>query len=88
MADVGLKMRCQRCGEQMDMRDPAPGQPWPPQQFWVCPRCGRHFWTSYASAPAAVTPKPPTATPPPVTPGATTPAPTAQAPAASSPTPQ
>ena len=39
----------------MDMRDPAPGAPWVPQQFWVCPRCGRHFWTTYATA----TPAPP-----------------------------
>ena len=74
MAD--LQIRCQRCGEQMEMKDPAPGQPWPPQQFWVCNRCGRHFWTTYTAAPGA---KP--ATPPPATPGATTPAPTAQAPA-------
>jgi len=59
------------------MKDPAAGQPWTPQQFWVCNRCGRHFWTTYAAAPGA---KP--AVPPPATPGATTPAPTAQKPAA------
>jgi hypothetical protein len=60
----------------MELKDPALGQPWPPQQFWVCNRCGRHFWSTYAAPPGA---KP--ATPPPATPGATTPAPTAQAPA-------
>jgi len=57
------------------MKDPAPGQAWTPQQFWVCNRCGRHFWTTYAAPPGAK------ATPP-ATPGATTPAPTAQKPAA------
>jgi hypothetical protein len=31
----------------MEMRDPAPGAAWMPDQFWVCPRCGRHFWTTY-----------------------------------------
>jgi len=31
----------------MELRDPAPGTPWPPEQFWVCPRCGRHFWSTY-----------------------------------------
>jgi len=40
----------------MDMRDPAPGQPWKPDQFWVCPRCGRHFWTTYASPPGEPAP--------------------------------
>jgi ribosomal protein L37E len=78
MADPVLQIRCQRCGDQMEMKDPAPGQPWALQQFWVCNRCGRHFWTTYTSAPGA--PKP--AAPPPATPGATTPAPTAQKPAA------
>ena len=42
-----IRIRCQRCGEQMDLRDPGPGQPWPPQQFWKCPACGRNFWTTY-----------------------------------------
>jgi len=46
-----LKMRCQRCGAQMEMKDPAPGGPWKPDQFWVCPTCGRHFWTTYANPP-------------------------------------
>ena len=50
-ADVVL--RCQRCGTRMDLRDPEPGSPWKPDQFWVCPRCGRHFWTTYPSPPGA-----------------------------------
>jgi transposase-like protein len=37
----------------MDMRDPAPGAPWKRDQFWVCPRCGRHFWTTYTAPPDA-----------------------------------
>jgi rRNA maturation protein Nop10 len=44
-------LRCQRCGTDMVMRDPAPGGPWKADQFWVCPRCGRHFWTTYAAPP-------------------------------------
>ena len=40
----------------MDLRDPAPGEPWKADQFWVCPRCGRHFWTTYAAAPGPSTP--------------------------------
>ncbi|HUC76564.1 MAG TPA: hypothetical protein VMS04_14785 [Vicinamibacterales bacterium] len=47
MSDVDLHIRCMRCGAQMEMRDPAPDRPWAPDQFWVCPRCGRHFWTTY-----------------------------------------
>jgi hypothetical protein len=35
----------------MEMRDPLPDGPWKPDQFWVCPQCGRHFWTTYASPP-------------------------------------
>jgi hypothetical protein len=31
----------------MDLRDPPPGSPYQPVQFWVCARCGRHFWTTY-----------------------------------------
>jgi hypothetical protein len=31
----------------MELRDPAAGMPWTPDQFWVCPRCGRHFWSTY-----------------------------------------
>jgi hypothetical protein len=31
----------------MEMRDPAPDRPWAPDQFWVRPKCGRHFWTTY-----------------------------------------
>jgi hypothetical protein len=60
----------------MEMKDPAPGQPWALNQFWVCNRCGRHFWTTYTTAPGA---KP---APAPTTPGTATVAPTAQAPAA------
>ncbi|MEK6631155.1 MAG: hypothetical protein AABY89_10515 [Acidobacteriota bacterium] len=29
------------------MKDPAPAAPWTPEQFWVCQRCGRHFWSTY-----------------------------------------
>ena len=53
MSDVTIQIRCQRCGAQMELKDPAPGAPWPPQQFWECPTCGRHFWTTYPP------PKPP-----------------------------
>jgi transposase-like protein len=45
--ETGLHIRCQRCGTEMDMRDPGPGMPWRPEQFWVCPKCGRHFWSTY-----------------------------------------
>jgi len=47
MSDVDLRIRCQRCGADMEMRDPGPGMPWTPDQFWVCPKCGRHFWSTY-----------------------------------------
>ncbi|MES1254315.1 MAG: hypothetical protein ABUS56_01825 [Acidobacteriota bacterium] len=47
MSDAELHIRCQRCGAQMEMRDPAPDRPWTPDQFWVCPTCGRHFWSTY-----------------------------------------
>jgi hypothetical protein len=33
----------------MELRDPAPGAAWAPVQYWVCNRCGRHFWTTHAS---------------------------------------
>lgn len=71
---AGLQIRCQRCGAAMEMRDPGPGTPWTPDQFWVCNACGRHFWTTYpppkpaaaatpaVPAPAAVAP--PVAPPP------------------------
>ena len=49
MPDVDIRIRCQRCGDQMELRDPGPGKPWAPDQFWVCLRCGRHFWTTYPS---------------------------------------
>jgi hypothetical protein len=55
MPELELRIRCQRCGDQMEMKEPAPGQPWRPDQFWVCPRCGRHFWSTYASPPAPAT---------------------------------
>jgi hypothetical protein len=55
MSEHELRIRCMRCGEQMDMRDPGPGMAWTPDQFWVCPRCGRHFWTTY---PPPAKPKP------------------------------
>ena len=45
--NVDIRIRCQRCGQDMELRDPAPGQPWPPQQFWKCAACGRNFWTTY-----------------------------------------
>ncbi|RPJ78651.1 MAG: hypothetical protein EHM13_14345 [Acidobacteria bacterium] len=51
MADVGIHIRCQRCGEQMEMKEPEPGSAWRPDQFWVCPRCGRHFWSTYPNPP-------------------------------------
>jgi transposase-like protein len=60
MAQPELKMRCQRCGASMEMKDPVQGGPWKPDQFWVCPRCGRHFWTTY---PAPPKPAEPTASP-------------------------
>jgi transposase-like protein len=44
-------MRCQRCGAEMDMKDPAAGEAWRPDQYWVCPKCGRHFWTTYPNPP-------------------------------------
>ena len=53
MSDVGVKIRCQRCGDQMDLRDPPPGTPWQPNQFWVCQKCGRHYWTTYPTQPGA-----------------------------------
>jgi rRNA maturation protein Nop10 len=69
MATLDVKIACQRCGEQMEMKDPAPGDPWRADQFWVCPRCGRHFWSTYpapapaatAAAPAAPSPAAPSA---------------------------
>ena len=59
MSDGTLQIRCMRCGAQMDMRDPGAGMPWTPDQFWVCPQCGRHFWTTYP-LPAPPKPKPAT----------------------------
>ncbi len=62
MSDVGIHIRCMRCGTQMDMRDPGPDMPWTPDQFWVCPKCGRHFWTTYPP-PNREKPKPATSEP-------------------------
>lgn len=42
----------------MDLTDPAPQDPWPAQQFWECPQCNRHFWTTYPAAKPAPKPKP------------------------------
>jgi len=57
MNEVNIHIRSQRCGAQMELRDPKPGMPWTPDQFWVCNACGRHFWTTYpppkADTPAA-----------------------------------
>jgi DNA-directed RNA polymerase subunit RPC12/RpoP len=70
-------MRCQRCGSQMEMRDPEPGGAWKPDQFWVCATCGRHFWTTYPAAPkpAAVAAEPPAAGAPSAGLGSTPPSP-------------
>ena len=78
MATLDVKIACQRCGEQMEMKDPGPGDPWRADQFWVCPKCGRHFWSTYpnpAPAPAA------TAAPAGTAPAAAKPAAPAAAPA-------
>jgi hypothetical protein len=56
MSTGAFTLRCQRCGAAMDLRDPAPGDPWKPDQFWVCPHCGRHFWTTYTTPPKPATP--------------------------------
>jgi hypothetical protein len=42
----------------MDMKDPAPGAPWTPDQYWVCPACGRHFWSTYPPPAAKKDPAP------------------------------
>jgi len=66
MAEQELRINCQRCGEPMEMKDPAPGDPWKPDQYWVCPRCGRHFWSTYPNPPGAAPAKtaPPRRSPP------------------------
>ena len=61
MSEIGLKIRCQRCGAQMELRDPVSADAWRPDQFWVCPSCGRHFWTTY---PPPAREKPAAAAPP------------------------
>ena len=47
MHDVQIQIRCQRCGNQMELKDPGPDDAWTAQQFWECRACGRHFWTTY-----------------------------------------
>jgi len=47
MSEIGLHIRCQRCGTEMELRDPVSADAWKPDQFWVCPKCGRHFWSTY-----------------------------------------
>jgi hypothetical protein len=42
-----LEIRCPRCATMMELRDPAPGAVWAAVQFWVCPSCSRHIWTTY-----------------------------------------
>ncbi|MBU21768.1 MAG: hypothetical protein CL476_01480 [Acidobacteria bacterium] len=54
-----VQIRCQRCGDQMELSDPTRDGEWKPQQFWTCRRCGRHFWTTYPK------PKPPAPKPAP-----------------------
>jgi len=63
MPTIDLRIACQRCGEQMEMKDPAPDGAWRPDQFWVCPRCGRHFWSTYAAPPSAAVAAAPPAEP-------------------------
>jgi len=75
MNHAGLHIRCQRCGAEMEMRDPGPGMPWTPDHFWVCNACGRHFWTTYQPPKPAAAPAPPAAAAaPPAPPAATEPA--------------
>lgn len=70
-----VSVRCQRCGAAMELRDPGPEDPWPPQQFWECPACNRHFWTTYPPVkPPKLAAKPPTPAEPPK-PAATPPTP-------------
>jgi hypothetical protein len=57
MPILDVKIACQRCGEQMKMIDPGPGDPWRADQYWVCPKCSRHFWSTYP-APAPAKPAP------------------------------
>ena len=47
MSDGLPQIACQLCGTRMEMKDPAPDMPWTPDQYWVCPTCWRHFWTTY-----------------------------------------
>jgi ssDNA-binding Zn-finger/Zn-ribbon topoisomerase 1 len=61
MSEELPKIDCQRCGTAMDMKDPAPGMPWTPDQYWVCPKCGRHFWSTYPPPGAKDKPEKPAA---------------------------
>ena len=61
MHDVQIQIRCQRCGNQMELKDPGPDDAWTAQQFWECQACGRHFWTTY---PPPKKPAPPKAAKP------------------------
>jgi hypothetical protein len=47
----------------MELRDPAPGTPWKPDQFWVCAKCGRHFWSTYPPPKPKAAPAPAPAVP-------------------------
>ena len=57
MHDIQIQIRCQRCGNQMELKDPGPDDVWTAQQFWECPVCGRHFWTTYPPPKKPVPPK-------------------------------
>jgi rRNA maturation protein Nop10 len=68
MATLDVKISCQRCGTPMTMADPRPDDPWRPDQYWICPKCGRHFWSTYpAPAEPAATTQPVAAAPKPDT---------------------
>lgn len=49
MKEILLSVRCQRSGTFMDLADPGPDEAWTLCQFWVCPACDRHFWTTLRS---------------------------------------
>ena len=44
--DPAMARLIKRAGK-MELRDPLSVETWKPDQFWVCNRCGRHFWTTY-----------------------------------------
>ena len=80
MPTLDVKISCQRCGTPMTMVDPGPNDPWRPDQYWTCPKCGRHFWSTYpapaqpAAAEAAAAAKPAAAQTAPVPTAPVTPA--------------